>query len=288
MKRLCFRLCVICVSVLSPLVTRLYAGDNRLAKLFDDLRAGKAETGQEVKAREQWLYRVDLKGLKEDVAPALIIALNDTNATVMTKARGLLVMLATLRPESRPFLRDAAPVMVRQLTSSDRNAFQQSIIFLAEVQPDLPQDAVSVLLDMLHHESMTTVERYEQQEVKRLAIGALAGIKPVRRQVLDELLKIMKNPQDTLGRKVVMASLGANRVDDPEFLQEAIASLQSTDVYEQRAAAEALRQIGTPARVAIPALRRLALDPSGDEMAVQNARLALKQIEETQDRRQRR
>lgn len=275
-------LSVVCVLSILIFAEGISGADNKLLKLLEDLRSGNPDAQQEGRRIFESIPAMDLAEIKADL-PYLIKAMTDTNQTVVAAARGLLVGFVLLRrPDTWPVLRDAVPVITRQLGNHEHKATESAIIFLAKVQPDLPQDAIDAMVEMLHDEGMSEIERFERQEVKRLAIAALAGIKPMRRQILDELLKVMKDRKDPLARNNVIASLGANKVDDPEVLQELIGSLEATNVYEQRAAAEALRQIGVPARAAIPALRKLTLDSTADEMAVQNARLALKQLEEPQ------
>jgi hypothetical protein len=120
----------------------------------------------------------------------------------------------------------------------------------------------------------------QQDAMAMCATQALAQLKPMLDAVLNAVLQKMRTSSWDL-RDGIIQSLAGNGVNNPAFVLELAANLQSPDGHHQEAA-RALSWIGAAARPAEAALRQFLSKeaPSGSEEAGAQfyARLALKNL----------
>lgn len=272
---------------------------SKLGTAFEQFKAGRSEM--------ECFGQIDLPGV--DLAeenPVLLDILRGGDPRSARKAASIILAVLMMRAGDGKAKNDAGallpaliahyydpdpeqPPTVTAPTDSWRHAIMYVLIQSNAVPPPELLDAIRADLNRRGDAFHLT---------GTLAATTLTHLRPIPKGAVEAILARMDESEQS--RIEMISVLGANRVDDPRVIQRIAIALESHSVGEalpagapvdgaggvrntnalHLAAAQALGQIGAPAKVALPALRALATaaDPSVDEGARQAARQAIRLI----------
>lgn len=161
------------------------------------------------------------------------------------------------------------PTSERPLDFSNRHRWRMMVMRFVAVTEAVPSEHLMA--------KMLKAIDDENAETAVLATAVLAQMKPMTPQVLDAVLAKINDRSPEM-RRAVMQGLAANGNSDPRFVAALGANLDNP-VADHQEAARALSELGSAAKAAEPALRRLlskeALENTPEGIAQMYARIAL-------------
>ena len=167
------------------------------------------------------------------------------------------IQAAQLLAQADPDRRDEAVAALREMMK-DRQTRQAAVSALAGMGPDHAAVAVPVLREMLRESDIGA---------RMQAVNALGQFGPAAKDAIPELAELLTDRQFGFTAAQALGRIGSDAV--PSLVK----ALESGDQQTQRAAVQALSQIGPDAAAAVPVLLKMltAPDRSGSRVMVQSA-----------------